>query len=234
MLNDRGRERLAPPPPSEPYERFSRIRLSSRQFPHRECLAACGLCDSEQPDIREEERPASFLDAAYQRRHHAFHQAKASTLGSRGRDPSGVCDLLSPRGHCRRFVLLGHGLLASTFLPPFPEPGFAARASHGSRRISTMRALTPGGLAHGRQVSPLTPLCLPGIPSPTTWRVPNVAFSVTSAPRSGHRPSASPYGRRLANTPCRNRFVILRATHSPPVALHPASRRRSYLRLHGA
>src|SRR6516162_10671023 len=27
-------------PPSEPYVRFSRIRLSSWQFPHRECLAA--------------------------------------------------------------------------------------------------------------------------------------------------------------------------------------------------
>jgi hypothetical protein len=30
-----------PSPPSEPYVRFSRIRLSSWQFPHRECLAVC-------------------------------------------------------------------------------------------------------------------------------------------------------------------------------------------------
>ena len=29
----------SPSPPSEPYVRFSRIRLSSRWFPHRECLA---------------------------------------------------------------------------------------------------------------------------------------------------------------------------------------------------
>src|SRR5712691_11719322 len=36
---DRGREGCSPSPPSEPYGRFSRIRLSSRQFPHRECLA---------------------------------------------------------------------------------------------------------------------------------------------------------------------------------------------------
>ena len=26
-------------PPSEPYVRFSRIRLCSRRFPHRDCLA---------------------------------------------------------------------------------------------------------------------------------------------------------------------------------------------------
>ncbi|MGH8657446.1 MAG: site-specific DNA-methyltransferase, partial [Gammaproteobacteria bacterium] len=39
-LDDRGRERLTPSPPSEPYVRFSRIRLSSWWFPHRECFAA--------------------------------------------------------------------------------------------------------------------------------------------------------------------------------------------------
>ena len=37
---DRGREGYHPSPPSEPYVRFSRIRLSSRRFPHRECLAS--------------------------------------------------------------------------------------------------------------------------------------------------------------------------------------------------
>ena len=37
---------------------------------------------------------------------------------------------------------------------------------------------------------------------------------------------------RLATAFRRNGFVILRAVGSPPVALHPASRRRSYLRLH--
>ncbi len=40
LTADRGREgfRL---PSLEPYVRFSRIRLSSRWFPHRECLADC-------------------------------------------------------------------------------------------------------------------------------------------------------------------------------------------------
>src|SRR5271165_1622366 len=39
QIGDRGRDRFSPTPPSEPYGRFSRIRLSSRWFPHRECLA---------------------------------------------------------------------------------------------------------------------------------------------------------------------------------------------------
>ena len=42
---------------------------------------------------------------------------------------------------------------------------------------------------------------------------------------------ASPYSSWLATTPGRIAFVILRTDVSPPVALHPASRRRSYLRL---
>src|SRR5471030_984975 len=44
---------------------------------------------------------------------------------------------------------------------------------------------------------------------------------------------ASPSMSRLATRPRRNRFVILRTASSPPVALHPASRRRSYLRFLG-
>ncbi len=42
---------------------------------------------------------------------------------------------------------------------------------------------------------------------------------------------ASPFPSWLATTPGRIAFVILRTDGSPPVALHPASRRRSYLRL---
>src|SRR5690625_5298475 len=70
---------------------------------------------------------------------------------------------------------------ASTFLPTFPRPGFANRTSRDRGRSGTMRALTPGDLAHDRQVSPLTPLCRPDIPSPTTPCPPVVAFTVTSA-----------------------------------------------------
>jgi hypothetical protein len=44
---------------------------------------------------------------------------------------------------------------------------------------------------------------------------------------------ASPSMSRLAATLGRNVFALLRTASSPPVALHPASRRRSYLRLSG-
>jgi len=37
---DRVGERLSPSPPSEPCVRFSRTRLSSRWFPHRDWLAS--------------------------------------------------------------------------------------------------------------------------------------------------------------------------------------------------
>src|SRR5690606_17279540 len=37
-------------PPSEPHVRFSRIRLSSRWFPHRGCLAHCqAVCRANSP-----------------------------------------------------------------------------------------------------------------------------------------------------------------------------------------
>ena len=42
---------------------------------------------------------------------------------------------------------------------------------------------------------------------------------------------ASPLVGRLADLPGRIEFVILRTDRSPPVAPHPASRRRSYIRL---
>ena len=41
----------------------------------------------------------------------------------------------------------------------------------------------------------------------------------------------SPLPRRLTTTTGRNEFVILRTSRSPPVALHPLSRGRSYFRL---
>jgi hypothetical protein len=45
------------------------------------------------------------------------------------------------------------------------------------------------------------------------------------------RVQASPFARRLAEASSRIEFVILRTGRSPPVAPHPASRRRSYFRL---
>ena len=46
------------------------------------------------------------------------------------------------------------------------------------------------------------------------------------------RVQASPFGRRLAGSGSRIEFALLRMNRSPPVAPHPASRRRSYSRFH--
>jgi len=73
------------------------------------------------------------------------------------------------------------------------------------------------------------------IPSPTTLRA---LLSLLRCPPSAadfRKPSSpvwvSPLMRRLTATYGRNVFALLRTASSPPVALHPASRRRSYLRL---
>src|SRR5579863_76320 len=62
---------------------------------------------------------------------------------------------------------------ASPFLPPFPRTGLCFPVLSrdrplGRRRCGTMRVLTPARLAHVEQVSPLTCLCRPNIPPPTT------------------------------------------------------------------
>src|ERR1017187_8926237 len=83
-----------------------------------------------------------------------------------------------------------------------------------------------------RQVSLLTPLCLPDIPSPTTScartsRACHLVHPVRpSGPGFALTPASSPLSRRRIG------FVILRADLSPPAASHPASQRRSCLRLH--
>ncbi len=79
---------------------------------------------------------------------------------------------------------------------------------------------------------------LPCIPSPTTLRALLSLLccppSATDFRRSASPVWASPLMRRLAAAYGRNVFALLRTASSPRVALHPASRRRSYLWLSGA
>jgi len=90
-----------------------------------------------------------------------------------------------------------------------------------------MKALTPTPLTYGAglPVYFATPSCR-SISNHVNCLV--IAFhhaSVTSEFRT------SPWYRRLVAALRRIEFVILRTDTSPPVAPHPASRRRSYLRL---
>ena len=87
----------------------------------------------------------------------------------------------------------------------------------------------PRRLSH-RGFSQLHVLNLPSIPSSTTI-VPRPSL-LHATPQRGRlllaEGWASPLSSRLTKTSGRIRFVILRTARSPPVALHPASRRRSY------
>ena len=70
---------------------------------------------------------------------------------------------------------------------PLPRPGLCCPCLCGLRHCGPMRALSPGGLALTRQVSPLPLRCLPSIQPPTTMGL-DIALSVTSAHRA--RPHA--------------------------------------------
>ena len=148
--------------------------------------------------------------------------------------------------HCSVVTFCGPAPGDSIFLHPF-----APRAL--PRFIATMGALTPAGrparvVRNAKQVSLLTCVQRPTIPPAITPCRPGgrVWFCHPGLPRAGGPRTAaplfpgrsvnwaSPLTRGLATTTGRNRFVILRTGRSPPVALHPASRRRSYLWLRGA
>ena len=152
-----------------------------------------------------------------------------------------------PLGYCRRFFF--SSLFRSRSLPflcplaPRALPRFLATTD----ALSSGRGRLFGLLGHERRLlvpttDPcLTSLNLPAVPSPTTRCRPRL-LGLVSLPRLtarvclvsllGTRASwASPFPSRLATATGRIEFVILRTSSSSPVALHPASRRRSYLRL---
>ena len=123
--------------------------------------------------------------------------------------------------------------------------------------VATMGALTPGRPAlrilirdnelrpASFQVSLLTTFDFPTIPSSTTvLPSPHHGFRTLPQPdgpprlspgqiwtdrkERRHAVGGSPLASRLPDRLGRIRFVILRTGHSPPVASHPSSRRRSY------
>ena len=108
--------------------------------------------------------------------------------------------------------------LGAVLLPaPFTAPG----------AIGTTKALILPPSPE-RQVSPLTPSCRPAIPPPTTR---SVRWPLYQSSQRHRLFRASPSSSKLATGSRRNGFVLLQTGGSPPVAPHPASRRRSFLRL---
>jgi len=171
--------------------------------------------------------PFASFDAVLQRRQHAFRP-------DRGLHPSlGFSALFSHSRHWRHDAnaMPLSGFHTSTFLPPFPRRGFAARASRGTCRCSTMKALTPANVTSQA-----------GLPALRTMPSDHSASNHLTHPcRSFNTLPLSPAGPLypgrdftilLAGSsvaPGRIEFVILRTGRSPPVASHPASRRRSYV-----
>ena len=94
-------------------------------------------------------------------------------------------------------------------------------------RCATMKALTAAPLTFGPALPDYfaTPSCR-SISNHVNCQI--IAFHHASVTRVFR---TSPWHRRLAAALRRIEFVILRTNSSPPVALHLASRRRSFLRL---
>ena len=135
---DRGRERRKPSPPSEPCGRFSRTRLSSRQFPHRDWLAGTWLQIGDLPLFREER----FLDLVAEAANMRSIHRPASTHSRYSRD-LGFCLLFSvkPRTHetCLSWFC---SCMAFTLSPSCPSSlGLAllSRLFTSLRRFGTIR-----------------------------------------------------------------------------------------------
>ena len=148
--------------------------------------------------------------------------------------PAGLADRHSPRcGFCVA------GLHSSTFLSPFarrPLRRFTAttdsltpvRQALRGKPMNTSLSSTQVSLIHARNRCDHSAA---NHPAPPRHRFNTLPISVTGfrslGEQSGFRPSLAGSSR----SPGRIAFVILRTDRSPPVALHPASRRRSYGRL---
>jgi hypothetical protein len=91
-----------------------------------------------------------------------------------------------------------------------------------------MKALTPDSLTQTVRSLRLRRSAVPTF-RPQPRDPPDGRFEYQS-PQRHQLFQASPLMSRLATRSRRNRFVILRTAGSPPVAPHPASRQRSYLR----
>jgi len=177
-------------------------------------------------------KPFAPSDAVAQRRHHAVRPDRSfrppQTVGF---PTGGVSPLLSLDGTAG--VLLLHAKpLASSFLPSFPRSGLCCPPLSAARRgLGSMKALTPDGLTQTARSLRLRRFAVPTF-RPQPRDPPHGRFECQSLQR--HQLfQASPSMSRLATRSRRNRFVLLRTAGSPPVALHPASRRRSDLQFPG-
>src|SRR6266849_5339478 len=133
----------------------------ARDFPPRR------LQGRRSDDLVHQTVPLASFDAVAQRRHHALRPDRCF------RPPpltaaAGFCPLRSLFRHSRGGLLRHSRPRTSNFLPPFPRGGFASRPFHRSPRHQYYEGCDSCRSSPDRQVSPLTPLCRPSIPTSTT------------------------------------------------------------------
>ena len=140
------------------------------------------------------------------------------------------------QGHSRRLGFVPTFRYSSTFLRPFaPSPlrDFFATMDALTPASSALRSSTSNmnTVSVRRQVSLIHVSDLPIPPSPTTPQALDADFSRYPSSRRVSHCRGSRFHLSLAGSPTltgRIEFLIVRMDRSPPVAPHPASRRRSY------
>ena len=219
-------------------ELLDRYMIHARSTAVASHFAVAGEQIALRPHLFNQAEPYVSFHALFERGQHAV--GPHLTFGPGPAVPD-VSALFSQR-HCRRLCFVWCVHSASIFLRPFAPPalpGFNA----------TTDALTSASLPCRKRISLFHVRNLPTVPPPTTrdrprslvcflsraYRV-SQPFVIESTPVPVGRIViwASPLPSRLAAVTSRIEFVILRTSRSPPVAPHPASRRRSYLRLREA
>ena len=146
---DRGRKGLSPSPPSEPCVQFSRTRLSSRWFPHRDWLASPRAMTMVNSSRAAKKISFVSLDAVTSAANmRSLHPEALTHIQS---CPWAFAPCLALTGTVGAWLSLCPSVAFT--LPPsypsFPRSGFAFRPSRGFHRSGTMGTLTPTPLTYG-------------------------------------------------------------------------------------
>src|SRR5882724_1227519 len=163
--------------------------------------------------------PLASFDAVTQRRHHAVRPDRSFRPPPSPRlSAGGVSPLRSLVGTVG-VILLHAKPRTSSFLPPFPQSGFASRPSRRQNGCGIMKALTPDALTRTSGLSAYS--ALPSRHSDLNHAgCPSVALSVASAPRVSsrlrHERAGSPQPSAESGSSSYGLPVHLRMLSTPP------------------
>ena len=222
------------PPPSEPDGRISRIRLSSQW------LTSMRIDRQMRRRFR---GPTSNLDnttvPSCVVSHETCQHGKSTMNSILRRAPAEKIPTRLAMRHSRQLVFCSISYNPSTFLRSLRSIPVTGLLCYYGRSDSCSAGSSVPYRQHehrlcSEQVSLLHAPELPIPPSPTTPQSFDAAFARYPSARRISRLLGSRLHLRFAGSPAltgRIEFVNLRMDRSPPVAPHPASRRRSYSRL---